>query len=96
MTCRLLYISSVLHPQALKSDMIPFLIRLLDLGLEALEGPAATKAQIVKALKAMQTSLKYGEQVGRGSPGSRRSWVAGVTRVVGRRGHAGRGSGLHL
>ena len=43
--------------------MIEFLVRLLETGTEALENPAATKAQIVKALKAMQNSLKYGEQV---------------------------------
>ena len=44
--------------------MVQFLVRLLDTGLESLENPAATKAQIVKALKAMTTSLKYGEKVG--------------------------------
>lgn len=53
----------VLHPQALKSDLVPFLLRLLEGGLEAVESPAATKAQIVKALKAMQRSLQFGEQV---------------------------------
>lgn len=39
------------------------MLRLLEGGLEATENPAATKAQIVKALKAMQRSLQYGEQV---------------------------------
>ncbi|XP_076446613.1 dnaJ homolog subfamily C member 13-like isoform X1 [Babylonia areolata] len=49
--------------QALKADLVPFLLRLLEGGLEAVENPAATKAQIVKALKAMQRSLQCGEQV---------------------------------
>ncbi|XP_046552991.1 dnaJ homolog subfamily C member 13-like [Haliotis rubra] len=49
--------------QALKNDLLPFLLRLLEGGLEAVENPAATKAQIVKALKAMQRSLLYGEQI---------------------------------
>lgn len=49
--------------QALKSDLVPFLLRLLEGGLEAVDNPAATKAQIVKALKAMQRSLTHGERV---------------------------------
>ncbi|XP_064647249.1 dnaJ homolog subfamily C member 13-like isoform X1 [Lineus longissimus] len=49
--------------QALKSDMIPYLVGLLDRGLEILDNPAATKAQIVKALKAMLKSLTFGEEV---------------------------------
>lgn len=49
--------------QALKTDLVPFLLKLLEAGLEALDNPSATKAQIVKALKAMQRSLLYGEQV---------------------------------
>jgi len=55
--------------QALKTETIPFLVGLLETGLEAVDNMAATKAQIVKALKAMQLSLKYGEQV-------RSSWSA--------------------
>ena len=43
--------------------MVEFMVRLLETGTEALENPAATKAQIVKAIKAMQNSLNYGEQV---------------------------------
>ena len=43
--------------------MVQFLVRLLDMGLETVDKPAATKAQIVKALKAMARSLKYGEKV---------------------------------
>lgn len=42
---------------------MPFLLKLLEAGLEAIDNPPATKAQIVKALKAMQRSLLYGEQV---------------------------------
>jgi DnaJ family protein C protein 13 len=43
--------------------MISYLLGLLDRGLEILDSPAATKAQIVKALKAMLKSLAYGEEV---------------------------------
>ncbi|BFZ15550.1 hypothetical protein BsWGS_18589 [Bradybaena similaris] len=49
--------------QALNVDLIPYLLRLLESGLEAMENPPATKAQIVKALKAMQRSLAHGEKV---------------------------------
>jgi DnaJ family protein C protein 13 len=38
-------------------------LKLLEGGLETLDKPAATKAQIVKALKSMQRSFQYGEQV---------------------------------
>ena len=44
--------------------MVQYLLKLLEAGLEALDNPASTKAQIVKALKAMQRSLQYGDQVG--------------------------------
>ncbi|XP_058039929.1 dnaJ homolog subfamily C member 13 isoform X4 [Ahaetulla prasina] len=50
--------------QALKADLVPYLLKLLEgVGLENLESPSATKAQIVKALKSMTRSLQYGEQV---------------------------------
>nr|XP_028605985.1 dnaJ homolog subfamily C member 13 isoform X3 [Podarcis muralis] len=50
--------------QALKVELVPYLLRLLEgVGLENLESPSATKAQIVKALKSMSRSLQYGEQV---------------------------------
>lgn len=50
--------------QALKAELVPYLLKLLEgVGLENLDSPAATKAQIVKALKAMTRSLQYGEQV---------------------------------
>ncbi|XP_033727987.1 dnaJ homolog subfamily C member 13-like [Pecten maximus] len=49
--------------QAVKADIVPFLLKLLDAGLELLDNPSSTKAQIVKALKAMQRSLLYGEQI---------------------------------
>ena len=52
--------------QALKVEMVEFMVRLLETGTEALENPAATKAQIVKAIKAMQNSLTHGEQVTQG------------------------------
>lgn len=50
--------------QALKVDLVPYLLRLLEgQGLENLDSPSSTKAQIVKALKSMTRSLQYGEQV---------------------------------
>ncbi|XP_074640124.1 dnaJ homolog subfamily C member 13-like isoform X2 [Tubulanus polymorphus] len=49
--------------QALQCDMIEYLLNLLETGLERLDSPAAIKAQIVKALKAMQNSLQHGEEV---------------------------------
>ncbi|XP_030062368.1 dnaJ homolog subfamily C member 13 isoform X1 [Microcaecilia unicolor] len=50
--------------QALKADLVPYLLKLLEgHGLENLESPAATKAQIVKTLKSMTRSLQFGEQV---------------------------------
>uniref|UniRef100_A0A8D2LW72 DnaJ heat shock protein family (Hsp40) member C13 n=1 Tax=Varanus komodoensis TaxID=61221 RepID=A0A8D2LW72_VARKO len=50
--------------QALKADLVPYLLKLLEgVGLENLESPSATKAQIVKALKSMTRSLQHGEQV---------------------------------
>ncbi|XP_035285629.1 dnaJ homolog subfamily C member 13-like isoform X1 [Anguilla anguilla] len=50
--------------QALRVGLVPYLLQLLEgVGLETLENPSATKAQIVKAIKSMTTSLQYGEQV---------------------------------
>ncbi|XP_033848217.2 dnaJ homolog subfamily C member 13-like isoform X1 [Acipenser ruthenus] len=50
--------------QALRVELVPYLLRLLEgIGLETLDNPAATKAQIVKALKSMTCSLQHGEQV---------------------------------
>ena len=49
--------------QAVDSDLVPYLLKLLGDGLTGLENPAATKAQIVKSLKAMQTCLQHGEKV---------------------------------
>lgn len=53
--------------QAIRTDLVPFLLKLLEGGLETLDKPAATKAQIVKALKSMQRSFQYGEQVSQDS-----------------------------
>ncbi|MGH0123457.1 UNVERIFIED_CONTAM: hypothetical protein FKN15_011972 [Acipenser sinensis] len=51
--------------QALRVELVPYLLRLLEgIGLETLDNPAATKAQIVKALKSMTCSLQHGEQLG--------------------------------
>lgn len=50
--------------KALKTEIISFLLNLLEKdGLEFVENIASVKAQIVKALKAMQLNPKYGEQV---------------------------------
>ncbi|XP_069681979.1 dnaJ homolog subfamily C member 13 isoform X2 [Periplaneta americana] len=49
--------------QALEADMVQYLLGLLEGRLEALENPAMTKAQIVKALKAMSRSLLHGDRV---------------------------------
>eukprot|EP00064_Thunnus_orientalis_P007154 superscaffoldBa00000780_g7173 len=50
--------------QALRVELVPYLLKLLEgIGLETIENPSATKAQIVKALKSMTRSLQYGEQV---------------------------------
>ncbi|XP_052814797.1 dnaJ homolog subfamily C member 13-like isoform X2 [Mya arenaria] len=49
--------------QALRTEMVQYLLKLLEAGLEAIDNPASTKAQIVKAIKAMQRSLLYAEQI---------------------------------
>ncbi|XP_017781227.1 PREDICTED: dnaJ homolog subfamily C member 13 [Nicrophorus vespilloides] len=49
--------------QALDVDFVQFLLELLDNRLEVIENPSMTKAQIVKALKAMCRSLMYGDRV---------------------------------
>lgn len=50
--------------QGLKVELVPYLLQLLEgVGLEKVENPAATKAQIVNALKSMTRSLQHGEQV---------------------------------
>jgi len=43
--------------------MIPYLLNILEGRLDIAENPATTKAQIVKALKAMTKSLLLGEKV---------------------------------
>jgi len=47
----------------LRTELIQYLLKLLEAGLEAIDNPASTTAQIVKAIKAMQRSLLYSEQV---------------------------------
>ncbi|XP_058231751.1 dnaJ homolog subfamily C member 13-like isoform X4 [Hemibagrus wyckioides] len=50
--------------QALRVELVPYLLKLLEgVGLETVDNPSATKAQIVKALKSMTRSLQFGEQV---------------------------------
>lgn len=43
--------------------MVPYLLNILEGRLDVIENPATTKAQIVKALKAMTRSLLLGEKV---------------------------------
>lgn len=43
--------------------MVPYLLNILEGRLDVIENPAMTKAQIVKALKAMTRSLLLGEKV---------------------------------
>ncbi|XP_043196340.1 dnaJ homolog subfamily C member 13-like isoform X3 [Amphibalanus amphitrite] len=54
--------SEPLVQQALDAKLVQYLLTLLDGRLES-DNPAAVKAQIVKALKAMTRSLQHGEQV---------------------------------
>lgn len=49
--------------KALKTETVQYLVKLLESRMEQQENPSAVKAQVVNALKAMQRSLKYGEQV---------------------------------
>ncbi|XP_071508513.1 dnaJ homolog subfamily C member 13-like [Diadema antillarum] len=55
------------HPelveQSLSCGLIPYLLSLLENNLSNIENAAATKAQIVKSLKAMALSLEHGEKV---------------------------------
>lgn len=49
--------------QAVRSDLIKFLLNILDSPLTGIKNSSGTKAQIVKALKAMIRDTNYGEQV---------------------------------
>ncbi|XP_012268108.2 dnaJ homolog subfamily C member 13 isoform X2 [Athalia rosae] len=49
--------------QALEVQMVPYLLTLLESRLDSIDNPGTTKAQIVKALKAMSRSLLLGEKV---------------------------------
>ena len=51
------------HTQALTAELPQFLLTLLESPMEECDSPAAAKAQIVKALKAMTTDLASGEVV---------------------------------
>ena len=54
---------NVILLQALDAEMVPYLLNILEGRLDIVENPATTKAQIVKALKAMTKSLLLGEKV---------------------------------
>ena len=43
--------------------MVPYLLNILEGRLDSIDNPATTKAQIVKALKAMTRSLLLGDKV---------------------------------
>ncbi|XP_014205201.1 dnaJ homolog subfamily C member 13 isoform X1 [Copidosoma floridanum] len=49
--------------QALEAEMVPYLLKILEGRLDIVENPATTKAQIVKALKAMTRSFTLGDKV---------------------------------
>ena len=49
--------------QALECDLLNEFLSILDSPLQEVESPAGCKALIVKAVKAMQCSLLYGEQI---------------------------------
>ncbi|XP_063990665.1 dnaJ homolog subfamily C member 13 isoform X3 [Diachasmimorpha longicaudata] len=49
--------------QALEAEMVPYLLNILEGRLDLIDNPATTKAQIVKALKAMARSILLGEKV---------------------------------
>ncbi|XP_011314513.1 dnaJ homolog subfamily C member 13 isoform X2 [Fopius arisanus] len=49
--------------QALEAEMVPYLLNILEGRLDLIDNPATTKAQIVKALKAMTRSILLGERV---------------------------------
>ena len=57
---------SALVEQAVKAELVQYLLKLLDTDLKAaykIENAAASKAQIVKALKAMSRDFLHGEKV---------------------------------
>lgn len=60
-----LYESQVpsLVEQALQAELVQFLLKVLDSPLSEVDNPAATKAQVVRALKAMIKDLAKGDQV---------------------------------
>lgn len=49
--------------QAIDVDLINFLLNLLESRMDYIENPSKTKAQIVKALKAMTRSLLFGDKI---------------------------------
>ena len=49
--------------QVIKCRLVAYLLNVLDTGLHGVENVGSTRAQIVKTLKSMTTSLEYGEEV---------------------------------
>lgn len=62
--CTFRLTSIILPFQALQYELVQYLLSLLSGTLKAVENQAATKAQIVKALKAMVRDLTHGIEVG--------------------------------
>eukprot|EP01135_Chromosphaera_perkinsii_P007978 Nk52_evm50s1073 gene=Nk52_evmTU50s1073 len=60
---RIFECSSPIVLMSVKQGLIAFLLKCLESGCEAVENPAATRAYIVKALKAASADANYGEQV---------------------------------
>ena len=49
--------------QVIKCRLVAYLLSILDNGLHGEKNAGSTKAQIVKTLKSMMTSIEYGEEV---------------------------------
>lgn len=57
------YNNQDLVQQVLDTQLVPYLLTLLESRLESLHNPAATKAQIVQTLKLMMNNPQYGEEI---------------------------------
>jgi len=55
--------SPALMAQVIKCRLVAYLLNVLDTGLHGVENVGSTRAQIVKTLKSMTTSLEYGEEI---------------------------------
>merc|ERR1719427_2471488 len=55
--------SPALMAQVIKCRLVAYLLSVLDTGLHGVENVGSTRAQIVKTLKSMTTTLEYGEEI---------------------------------